>query len=98
VIEASLIALVLVVVLQPLVLRLNAIEERMRGVSRIEGKVDALLEHSGVRFDPYRDIPPAVAEAVRAGRKIEAIKHYRMATGAGLKDAKEYVEELQRRR
>lgn len=41
--------------------------------------------------------PPGVLEALRRGKKIEAIKEYRAATGAGLKDAKEYVEELQRR-
>jgi ribosomal protein L7/L12 len=39
-----------------------------------------------------------VGESVRAGNKIEAIKRYRDETGAGLKEAKEFVEEAQRRR
>jgi ribosomal protein L7/L12 len=38
-----------------------------------------------------------VADALQRGRTIEAIKEYREATGAGLKEAKEYVEEVQSR-
>jgi len=50
---------------------------------------------------PPRPLTPEVEERVRelmrARRKIEAIKAYREATGAGLKDSKEFVEELDRR-
>jgi len=35
-----------------------------------------------------------VMTALRAGRKIEAIRQYRYDTGAGLKDAKDAVEEV----
>lgn len=69
----------------------------MRTMSRLEGKLDALLKHEGVQFDPYADVAPAVLDALSRGKKIDAIKEYRAATGAGLQDAKEYVEELQRR-
>ena len=68
-----------------------------RTMSRLEGKLDALLKHEGVQFDPYADAAPAVLDALSRGKKIDAIKEYRAATGAGLQDAKEYVEELQRR-
>jgi hypothetical protein len=45
--------------------------------------------------------PPAsgagpVADLLRAGRKIEAIKKYRELTGVGLKEAKDAVEALER--
>ena len=69
----------------------------LRGLSRVEAKLDALMKHEGIRFDPYSDVPPPVVDALRRGKKIAAIKHYRGATGAGLKEAKEFVEELQRR-
>ena len=39
------------------------------------------------------DIPPSVLDALRRGKKIEAIKEYRAVSGAGLKEAKDYVEE-----
>jgi ribosomal protein L7/L12 len=77
--------------------RLASLEQRLRSVSRVERKLDALLAQAGVRYDPYGSAPPEVIEALRRGKKIEAIKHYRAATGAGLKEAKEYVDELERR-
>jgi hypothetical protein len=36
-----------------------------------------------------------IRTAVFGGRKIEAIKLYREATGAGLKEAKDFIEELE---
>mgnify|MGYP002368757885 CR=1 FL=1 len=37
-------------------------------------------------------LPPAAAEALRRGNKIDAIKAVREATGMGLKESKDYVE------
>jgi ribosomal protein L7/L12 len=37
-----------------------------------------------------------ITDAVRAGQKIHAIKLYRQESGAGLKDAKDFIEEYQR--
>ena len=37
----------------------------------------------------------AIETALFAGRKIEAIKHYREMTGLGLKESKEAVEQLE---
>ncbi|MBX3177560.1 MAG: ribosomal protein L7/L12 [Candidatus Hydrogenedentes bacterium] len=37
-----------------------------------------------------------MTEAIFAGRKIEAIKIYKEATGTGLKESKEFVEDLER--
>jgi hypothetical protein len=74
-----------------------SVEQRLRALSRIDGKLDALLKHQGIRFDPYGDAPPAVLDALRRGKTIEAIKAYRAATGVDLKEAKEYVDEVRRR-
>ena len=74
--------------------RLGAIERRLRNLTRLEAKVDALLAHSGVTFDPYREVPPGVEEALSGGQRILAIKRYREATGVGLKEAKEVVDRL----
>jgi hypothetical protein len=64
---------------------------------RLEAKLDALLKHAGVQFDPLGDAPPLVVDAIRRGQKIEAIREYRAATGADLKAAKDFVEALERR-
>ncbi|MBM4016625.1 MAG: hypothetical protein FJ293_16910 [Planctomycetes bacterium] len=45
---------------------------------------------------PPAEIPPGVADALARGEKIAAIAAYRKATGAGLKDAKDVVDELER--
>lgn len=36
-----------------------------------------------------------ISEAILAGTKIEAIKQYRSATGVGLKEAKDAIEEIE---
>lgn len=77
--------------------RVVSLDQRLRALSRLEGKLDALLKHQGIRFDPYSEVPPPVLDALRRGKKIEAIKAYRAATGVGLAEAKEFVEEVQRR-
>jgi ribosomal protein L7/L12 len=78
--------------------RTAALERRLDALSRLDGKLDALLRHAGIRFDPYAEVPAKVVAALDRGEKIMAIKHYREATGAGLKEAKEFVEEIQRRK
>lgn len=51
-----------------LFIRLSALERRLNRLSRLESKVDALLRHSGVEFDPFRDVPPDVQEALESVR------------------------------
>ena len=63
-----------------------------RRLARIERKLDLIMDHLDLREeDPRLD---EVAGLARAGRKIEAIKAYREATGAGLREAKDAVDRL----
>ena len=93
----ALIAAVAATVVAVIGARIASIEQRLRALSRLEGKLDAVLKHQGIRFDPYGETPPAVLDALRRGRTIEAIKAYRAETGVDLKEAKDYVDELRRR-
>ena len=95
--EIFLLGLVVGGVIVLVVVRVMSREQPWRALSRLEAKLDALLKHHGVQFDPYADVAPSVLDALRRGKKIEAIKEYRAVSGVGLKEAKEYVEELQRR-
>lgn len=81
-----------------LFIRLSALERRLNRLSRLEAKIDALLRRSSVEFDPFQDVPPGVQDALERGQTILAIKRLREATGVGLKDAKEFVDEVRRRR
>ena len=60
--------------------------------SRLERKVDLILKHLGI--DPKQGVDEKIMELMKAGQKIQAIKLYRQQTGAGLKEAKDYVEGL----
>ena len=45
-------------------------------------------------MSPSEDETRAITDCLLAGRKIEAIKIYREATGVGLKEAKEAIDAL----
>jgi hypothetical protein len=77
--------------------RLDALQSRIAAITRIEAKLDLLLKHANIKFDPYAHVSDDIVAALRANRKIEAIKLYREATGVGLKEAKEFIEEVQPR-
>lgn len=63
-----------------------------RRLARAERKLDLIMEHLDLREEhPRMD---EVTALVREGKKIHAIKVYREATGAGLKEAKEAVDRL----
>ena len=70
----------------------DAVEQTGGGTQRIVAKLDALMKGLGVKYDPAAGGMAAVDDAIRAGNTIEAIKLYRTATGAGLKEAKDAVE------
>ena len=73
------------------------IDRRAAGLWRIEAKIDLLLNHVGREFDPYKALPRQVADAIGRGEKIRAIKSRREVSGAGLREAKDFIEEAQRR-
>ena len=74
--------------------RLISIEMRGR-LSRLDLKLDLLLKHAGIEHDPYKNLPHEVVDALQRSQKIQAI--YRKATGVGLKEAKDFIEDVQRR-
>ncbi|GHH91256.1 ribosomal protein L7/L12 [Streptomyces capillispiralis] len=63
-----------------------------RRAARAERKLDLVLGHLGLR----EEVPRAdeIAALVRQGRKVQAIKVYREATGADLVEAKEAVDRM----
>jgi len=75
------------------------IEELMRQVKRQGELIEGLYRHLGLgqlAAASAGDPPADVVEALRAGNTIVAIKLWRDRTGAGLKEAKDAVEELAR--
>jgi ribosomal protein L7/L12 len=93
----AILVLSVIVVVGVLSKRISKIEQRIAKVSSMDAKLDLLLKHAGLEYDPYKNLPREVVEAVQSGRKIEAIKLYRETTAVGLKEAKDFIEEVQRR-
>ena len=86
-----------VAILLVLSLFVNSIREAIlqrRRVTDLEFKVRFLFERAGIVYDPASMLAPAVRKAVADGKKIEAIKLYRDATGASLREAKNAVDRM----
>jgi ribosomal protein L7/L12 len=81
-----------------LFIRLSTLERRLNRLSRVDAKIDALLMHAGVEFDEFQNVPAEVREALERGETTLAIQRFRVVTGAGLKEAKEFVDEVRRRK
>jgi len=77
--------------------RRPAADHQARRLAVVERKLDLIIAHLGIR-EPEPEAPGAVLQELLAGRKIQAIKVYREATGVGLKEAKDAVELLARQR
>ena len=60
-----------------LVSRLGVLEQRLNRLSRLDAKVDALLKDAGIDFDPFRDVPADIREALERGETILAIRRFR---------------------
>ncbi|WIM99762.1 ribosomal protein L7/L12 [Actinoplanes oblitus] len=93
---AALLPLMLVVLVVAIGRR-SAVDHRVHRLAAIERKLDLIMAHLGIH-EPEPDVPGMVLQELLAGRKIQAIKEYREATGAGLKEAKDAVELLARQR
>lgn len=62
--------------------------------ARVERKLDLVIEHLGI--DARAIVPnlDRVRALVQEGKTVQAIKEYRQATGAELKEAKDEVDRL----
>ncbi len=68
------------------------VRNNARLLGRLDRKVDLILKH--LEIDPNQEVNLEIMDLMKAGQKIQAIKLYRQQTGAGLKEAKDYVESL----
>ncbi len=75
----------------------HEILELKRRVAELESQIAFLLRNLGLEYPKPStwEVSPKIMDLVRRGKKIEAIKLFRQETGAGLKDAKEFIESLE---
>jgi ribosomal protein L7/L12 len=70
-----------------------------RAVKQLERKIDFILNEMNLVYDDFGEEDDLIdMDDIRAallnGNKIEAIKLYRMQTGAGLRDAKAMIDQM----
>jgi ribosomal protein L7/L12 len=64
-------------------------------LAAIEAQLAILSEKAGVPYErPSEGVPQEIVDLVHAGNKLEAIRQYRILTGASLADAQKVVELL----
>ena len=75
--------------------RLTAVQLK---VADLERKLNFVLDQLKLTYQeqPLNPALTAAADLLRGGNKIEAIKVYQKITGAGLREAKEAVEALEK--
>ena len=73
------------------------LRKRIRRLGRMEAKLDLLMKNAGIEFGPYEGLPAQVVDALNRGDKLEAIKFYCLARGVSLKEAKTFIDDIQRR-
>jgi len=75
----------------------NIISAQFRKIREIDTKLNAIIKHLEIKYSPYDNLPVEIDEALKANKRIKAIKIYRKFTGAGLKEAKEFIDKYQAR-
>lgn len=73
---------------------LSVISQLRNDVSRINITLDKIAKQVGVTDTAIQNIDGELKDLISQGKKVKAIKKYRMVTGIGLKEAKEYIDLL----
>jgi ribosomal protein L7/L12 len=90
--ELGVVVILVLVVVTSSAGRRETERRQMRRLALVERKLDAVLDHLGVEVpEPHLQ---RVEALVGQGKTIQAIKAYREATGADLREAKEAVDRL----
>ena len=63
-------------------------------IARANLTLDRIAKHIGVSIAVPENINAELKSLIAEGKRIKAVKRYRMVTGIGLKEAKEYIDTL----
>lgn len=72
----------------------SAIIQLRNDVARINITLDKIAKQVGVTDTAIQNVDCELKDLISQGKKVKAIKKYRMVTGIGLKEAKEYIDLL----
>ncbi|MCY6355988.1 ribosomal protein L7/L12 [Clostridium sp. ZS2-4] len=72
----------------------TAISQLRNDIARMNTTLDKIAKQLGVPDTITENIDNELKSLISEGKKIKAIKRYRMVTGLGLKESKEYIDSL----
>jgi ribosomal protein L7/L12 len=75
----------------------SIVSQLQRDIARINASLYRIEKHIGVKNPEVENIDEELRELISQGKKVRAVKRYRIATGLGLKEAKEYIDRLSER-
>jgi ribosomal protein L7/L12 len=71
---------------------------QLRGdIQRTNLILERIAKHIGVPDEVYENIDHELIKLIAEGKKIKAVKRYRLVTGMGLKESKKYIDSLSNR-
>lgn len=77
-----------------LMLLVSIISQLRSDIMRIRVTLDRIAEKVGVPDILTKEEKAELLKLIAEGKKVQAIKRFRIITGIGLKEAKEYIDEL----
>ena len=72
----------------------SSISLLQREMVRVNATLDKIAKQIGVPDPVTENIDDELKSLIAEGKKIRAVKKYRMVTGLGLKESKEYIDSL----
>ncbi|GKX65913.1 ribosomal protein L7/L12 [Inconstantimicrobium mannanitabidum] len=77
-----------------LIILVSIISQLRNDMMRMKITLDKIAKKVGVPDIITKEVKDELLTLISEGKKIQAIKTYRMLTGIGLKEAKEYIDEI----
>lgn len=76
-----------------IVLMMNVSNQKDQ-IKILNNKLNKIINHLGIEDEELNKINDELNKLIKEGQKVKAVKLYRMTTGAGLKESKEYIDAL----
>lgn len=76
-----------------IVLMMNVSNQKYQ-IKILNNKLNKIINHLEIEDDELNKINDELNKLIIEGKKVKAVKLYRMTTGAGLKESKEYIDAL----
>ena len=76
-----------------IVLMMNVSNQKDQ-IKILNNKLNRIINHLGIEDEELNKINDELNKLIIEGKKVKAVKLYRMTTGAGLKESKEYIDAL----